>query len=104
MRLIKQSTLKSYYLLHPDAEEALKDWIAVARHASWVSSNDLKSQIGSASVIGAKRVVFNIAGNKYRLIIDCQYDLQIIFIVWIGTHNQYDNINAKTVVYQAPYK
>jgi mRNA interferase HigB len=56
-------------------------------------------EIMNASVIGDKRVVFNIHGNKYRLIVDIEYRLQIIFIVWVGRHKEYDNINAKTITY-----
>ena len=61
--------------------------------------NELKEQIRNASVIGDKRVVFNIHGNKYRLVVDIGYRLQIIFIVWTGTHKAYDKIDAKTIEY-----
>ncbi|MEO9022985.1 MAG: type II toxin-antitoxin system HigB family toxin [Ginsengibacter sp.] len=67
--------------------------------AGWKNSNELKAQFRNASVISGKKIVFNIHGNKYRLIVDIEFHLKIIFIVWIGTHAEYDKIDAKTVVY-----
>jgi mRNA interferase HigB len=77
----------------------LKAWYDEASHAAWNSPNDLKKHYRNASILTHKRVVFNIKGNKYRLIADIEYRIGLVFIVWIGTHKEYDAINAKEVKY-----
>ena len=99
MRVIAVKTLKLYAKKKIEAEQPLLVWYEKACKAGWKNHNELKAQIVNASVIGDKRIVFNIHGNKYRLIVDIEYRLQIIFIVWIGTHKEYDNIDAKTITY-----
>jgi len=99
MRVIAVKTLKFYARKKKDAEQPLFAWYQEVSKAHWKNHNELKQQVGNASIIGEKRVVFNIHGNKYRLIVDIEYRLQIIFIVWLGTHNEYDKIDAKTVAY-----
>jgi mRNA interferase HigB len=99
MRVIAVKTLRLYVKKKIEAEQSLLSWYQEAERASWRNHNDLKQQFANASVISNKRVVFNIHGNKYRLIVDIEYHLQIIFIVWIGTHKEYDNIDAKKVSY-----
>ena len=99
MRVIAVKTIKLYAKKKKDAAQSLFSWYEEACKAQWKNHNDLKKQFGSASVITDKRLVFNIHGNSYRLIVDIEYPLQIIFIVWVGTHKEYDNINVKTVQY-----
>ena len=99
MRVIALKTLKLYAKKKKEAEQPLFAWYQEAGKAKWGNHNDLKKQFGNASFVGARRVVFNIHGNKYRLVVDIEYYLQIIFIVWIGTHKEYDNIDAKTITY-----
>jgi mRNA interferase HigB len=99
MRVIAVKTLRQYAKKKKEAEQSLYAWHQEARKAHWKNHNELKEQICNASVAGDKRVVFNIHGNKYRLIVDIEYWLQIIFIVWIGTHNEYDKIDVKKVTY-----
>ncbi|MDP9230852.1 MAG: type II toxin-antitoxin system HigB family toxin [Bacteroidota bacterium] len=99
MRVISVKTIKLYAKKKKEAEQALFAWYEEVCKAGWRNHNELKEQIRNASVTGDKRVVFNIHGNKYRLIVDIEYRLQIIFIVWIGTHNEYDKIDVKTVAY-----
>ncbi len=99
MRIISVRTLKLYAKKKIEAEQSLLIWYQKASKAGWRNHNELKAQIGNASIIGDKRVVFNIHGNKFRMIVDIEYRLQIIFIVWIGTHKAYDNIDAKTITY-----
>ena len=99
MRIIAVKTLKLYAKKKVEAAQSLFLWYEKASKAEWRNHNELKVQIGNASVIGDKRVVFNNHGNKYRLIVDIEYRLQIIFIVWIGTHKEYDSIDAKTITY-----
>lgn len=62
--------------------------------------NELKAKYRNASIINSKRVVFNIKGNEYRLVVDIEYKLKIVFIVWFGTHKEYDTIDAKTISYE----
>ncbi len=99
MRVIAVKTLKFYAGKKKDAEQPLFAWYQEVSKAHRKNHNELKQQVGNASIIGEKRVVFNIHGNKYRLIVDIEYRLQIIFIVWLGTHNEYNKIDAKTVAY-----
>ena len=99
MRIIAVKTLKQYAKKNKIIAQSLFAWYAEAENASWKNHNELKEQIRNASVIGGKRVVFNIHGNACRLIVDVEYYLQIMFIVWIGTHKDYDKIDAKTVSY-----
>lgn len=99
MRVIAVKTLSKYARKKKETEQPLILWQNEACKASWKNSNELKAQFRNASVVSGKRIVFNIHGNKYRLIVDIEFSLQIIFIVWIGTHSEYDKIDAKTVVY-----
>jgi len=99
MRVIAIKKLKAYFEKFPQAEQALLSWYEEASVAEWNNPNELKVQFRNASILTDKRVVFNIHGNTYRLIVDIEYRLKIVFIVWFGTHNQYDKIDAKIVSY-----
>lgn len=102
MRIIKEKTLTEYCKLskYKQATQALQAWIYEVRYANWNNANELKSKYGNASIISSKRVVFNIKGNDYRLIVDIEYKLKLVFIVWFGTHKEYDKIDAKTISYE----
>ncbi len=102
MRIIKEKTLTGYCKLakYKRAASALKAWLYEARFSNWENASELKAKYRNASIISSKRVVFNIKGNDYRLIVDVEYKLRIIFIVWFGTHKEYDEIDAKTVSYE----
>ncbi len=102
MRIIKESTLSEYFKQrkYQQAEESVKAWIYEVRFSTWNNSNELKAKYGNASILSSKRVVFNIKGNDYRLIVDIEYKLKIVFVVWFGTHKEYDKIDAKTVRYE----
>ena len=99
MRVIAFRTLKEYWKKpeYADSEIALRSWYHDAKTADWKNSNELKQQYKSASIVGEGRVVFNIKGNKYRLVVTIDYEFYVIFIRFIGTHKQYDRINAKTI-------
>ncbi|MET7038786.1 addiction module toxin RelE [Elizabethkingia miricola] len=99
MRVIAVKTLKQYWEKHPGAKQALLSWYDEAEIAKWNTPNELKAQYKNASILNTKRVVFNIHGNTYRLIVDIEYRLEIVFIVWFGTHKEYDKINAETISY-----
>lgn len=81
---------------HQDCEQPLKSWYAIAKTAEWKTPQDIKDQFGNSSIIGNNRAVFNIAGNKYRLIVAFNYSCGIGFVKFIGTHAEYDKIDAET--------
>lgn len=97
MRIISVSTLREFWLIHPAAAEPLKAWYHETKTASWQNPAELKQQFGSASILQNGRVVFNIAGNKFRLIVDLNFKFQIVFIKFVGTHSEYNKIDAQTV-------
>jgi mRNA-degrading endonuclease HigB of HigAB toxin-antitoxin module len=99
MRVIAVKTLLNYAKKYPLASQSIYSWYEEAEAADWKSPNELKDKHRNASVFSAKRVVFNIHGNSFRLIVDIEYRLQIMFIVWFGTHKQYDKINATEISY-----
>ncbi len=99
MRIIAFRTLREFWEKpeYADSEMSLRSWYHDAKNSVWKNSNELKQQYKSASIVGIGRVVFNIKGNKYRLVVSIDYDFQALFIRFIGTHNQYDKIDAKTI-------
>ena len=97
MKIIKRKTLKDFSESHPDAKGALEAWFHEVRHANWSSPQDVKRHYRTASIIGNNRVVFNIGGNKYRLIAEVNYLKQAVFIRFLDTHENYDKVNAKEV-------
>ena len=99
MRIFSRKTLREFWELsnHADSEQPLKAWYDEATQANWKTPNEIKAQYKSASIVGNNRVVFNIHGNKYRLIIAINYPAQIVFIRFVGTHKQYDKIDTKTI-------
>jgi mRNA interferase HigB len=99
MRIIAVKTLKVYIKDHPKSEQPLLAWFDECESAEWNNPNELKAHYGNASILNDKRVVFNIHGNTYRLIVDIEYRLKIVFIVWFGTHIEYDKINAEKIDY-----
>ena len=99
MRVIAVQTIKINCRDFPLAEQALLSWYEEVEAASWDHPNKLKEQYHNASILSNKRVVFNIHGNSYRLIVDIEYRLKIVFVVWFGTHKQYDKIDAKKISY-----
>ncbi len=99
MRIIAINTIQNYWKYYPKCEQALKSWIQEALNATWETPQELKKQFKSASILTGKRIVFNINGNRFRLIVDIEFRLQIIFIVWFGSHKEYDQIDAKTIAY-----
>ena len=97
MRIIAKKTLKDFWEIHPDSEQQLKSWYQETSKADWSGPNQIKLAYPSASFLADNRVVFNIKGNRYRLIVKINYDYQMIWIRFVGTHAEYDKINAKTI-------
>ncbi len=95
MRVVSRRALRDFCKAgHADAEQPLKAWYAEARKAAWKSTADIKRRYPSASVIDAERVVFDIGGNKYRLVVKLWLVGQAVWIKFIGTHKQYDRIDV----------
>lgn len=82
---------------YSDSESSLRSWYHDVKSVDWKNSNELKKQYNNASIVGEGRVVFNIKGNTYRLVVSIDYEFQVIFIRFIGTHKQYDEIDSKTI-------
>jgi mRNA interferase HigB len=100
MRIIALSTLKAFLLsnsAYADAHEPLMAWFRQVRAADWATPAELKRDIRSASVLKDGRAVFNIAGNKYRVVVWINYPYRVVYIRFIGTHRQYDGIDAQTI-------
>jgi len=99
MRIIAFRTLREFWERpeYSDSEVSLRAWYYDAKGSNWRNSNELKQQYTNASIVGEGRIVFNIKGNSYRLVVLIDYEFQIIFIRFIGTHRQYDKIDAKTI-------
>jgi mRNA interferase HigB len=97
LRIISKKTLRDFWQKHPNAEQQLKLWFGEASVAKWVGPNDIKREYPSASIINGNRVVFNIKGNKYRLIIRINYQYQIVWIRFVGSHVDYDKIDATKI-------
>jgi mRNA interferase HigB len=96
MRILSRSTLRDFWERHGDAKRPLSAWFAEARKAMWREPADVLNQFGNARVIGNDRVVFNIKGNDYRLVVAIRYDKGLVFIRFVGTHAEYDKIDAGT--------
>lgn len=99
MRIIAFRTIRAFFERpeYSDSEVSLRAWYHDAKAAGWKNSNELKRLYKNASIVGDGRVVFNIKGNDYRLVVAIDYEFQVIFTRFIGTHEQYDKINAKTI-------
>lgn len=99
MRITKKSTLKLFWEknAYKDSEKPLKAWHDEVKKAEWENYNELKTDFPDASIVGNDRVVFNIKGNQYRLIVKIDFKFKRIFIRFIGTHKQYNKVNAKEV-------
>ena len=99
MHIIKRKTLVEFYQQpgRQDAKGALEAWYYEAKHAQWASPADIKALYRSASILKNNRVVFNIAGNKYRLIVRINYDSKTVFVRFIGTHPEYSRIDAEVI-------
>jgi len=99
MRIVSRATLREFWEKpgYRDAEQPLKAWFDEARCATWETPQEIKEQYRHASFVANNRVVFNIHGNKYRLIVAVKYEFVMVYIRFVGTHEQYDAINAETI-------
>jgi mRNA interferase HigB len=96
-RIYVKGILRDYWKKHPDSEQYLKTWYDTAMNSDWKNPNDVKRSYATASILKDNRIVFNIKGNSYRLVAKFNYEKQWIFIKFIGTHAEYDKINANSI-------
>lgn len=97
MRIVAVSHLRAFWEKSPDAAQHLKSWVDEVKRAIWSQPSDIKAQYGNASILKNRRAVFNIKGNDYRLIVAVAYQYQAVYVKFIGTHAEYDAVDADTV-------
>lgn len=97
MRVITLSPIREFCRKHPQAAQSVLTWCEDAHHSNWRTPQDIKDHYRSASFVGRNRVVFNIKGNEYRLVVAVAYRFRAVYIKFIGTHSAYDAIDAATV-------
>ena len=97
MRVIAKGTLREFWEKHPDSEQQLKTWYYETKQAKWKNSSEIKYYYPSASILKNNRVCFNIKGNNYRLIVRINFQIQIVWIRFIGTHAEYNKIDANNI-------
>src|ERR1051326_6950761 len=97
MRVISRKRLTDFARIHLDAKPGLNAWFYEAKDADWANPAQVKKQYATASILGNGRVVFNVSGNKYRLIVKINYAYRIIYVRFVGTHSDYDKINAEEI-------
>ena len=97
MRVIARRTLREFLDRHPQAVQPLKSWFKEASNADWKGPVDVKRLYRYASVIAGNRVVFNVGGNKFRLVVQINYEFRIVYVRFVGTHAEYDKIDAETI-------
>ena len=97
MRIISRRSLREFWEKHPDAAQPLQAWYHDVKHANWQSSAEIKAVYRNASFLAHNRVVFNIKGNRYRIVAAIQYGFGIVFIRFVGTHKDYDSIDAERI-------
>lgn len=97
MRIVSKRTLRTFWETEHRAEQPLKSWYAVASKAEWTSPSSVKADYRNASIVGKDRVVFNIGGNRYRLVVRFDYGRRIGFVRFVGAHAEYDGIDAARV-------
>ena len=97
MRVIARKTLRDFYEIHTDAKSALEAWFHEVAAAKWGGPNEIKKRYPSADILPGNRAVFNIKGNTYRLIVKIHYNTGIVFVRFVGTHAEYDKVDAAVI-------
>ena len=97
LRVVAKKILRDFWEKHEDCEQQLKSWFREVQKSEWGNPNQIKEEYPSASILNNNRVVFNIKGNNYRLIVKISFEYQMVWIRFIGTHGEYDKSNANTI-------
>jgi mRNA interferase HigB len=100
MVIISKAVMRDFHRLHADARTSLDDWYELAKNADWKNFHEMKQTFNSVDAVGNDRYVFNIKGNTYRLIALIIFKIRTVFILFIGTHQEYDRINAATIAFK----
>lgn len=102
MQVIARRTLKEFWALHPQAERPIRAWYAIASKARWQGPADVKRQFGATvDFVSDNRVIFDLAGNKYRLIVHVSYTFGRVLVKFVGTHAEYDRVDPETVQWRS---
>ena len=97
MKVFNRKTLQDFWIKHSESKEQLNSWIYDVEHTDWKTTHDVKERYPKADILKNNRIVFNIKGNSYRLIVKVEYDRKQVYIKFIGTHSEYDIVDANTV-------
>ena len=97
MRILSKRTLREFWIKHNNAEQQLLSWYKVVKSEEFHSSNEVLTQFTNCRALGLNRFIFNIKGNKYRLVVKISFELQTVWIRFVGTHGEYDKIDALTI-------
>jgi mRNA interferase HigB len=97
MRIIAEKMIKDFWISHPDAQGALEAWVDHVKRATYMKPEDIQADYGPDVILPNNRAVFNIKGNNYRLVVHIHYKSQIMFVRFLGTHKNYDHIDALTI-------
>jgi mRNA interferase HigB len=97
MRVITEEPLKEYIFRHPDAKVALQEWLKIVKSAKWENLADIRKSFNSVDYVGNQHYVFNIKGNHHRLVVVIKFTIKMIYIRFIGTHDEYDKIDCSTI-------
>jgi mRNA interferase HigB len=96
-RIFAKSTIRDFWENYPDSELYLKTWYETAMNANWKTPNEVKKSYAHASILRDSRIVFNIKGNTYRMVVKFNFEHQLAFVRFIGTHSEYDKIDANNI-------
>ena len=97
MRIFTEQVLKEYIAVRPEVKTALQEWVMIVKQSQWTCFTDIKATFNSVDSIGNQRYVFNIKGNKYRLVVVIKFTIKFVYIRFIGTHTEYDKIDCSTI-------
>jgi mRNA interferase HigB len=97
MRIISKKILREFWATYTNSEQSLRAWHSKTKSAKWDTSSEIKNDYKNASFVANNRVIFNIKGNKYRLVVAINYDYQIVYIRFVGTHTEYDKIDVTKI-------
>ena len=97
MRVIAKSTLVNFWIKHPETKSSLERWLTLVEASDWTSMNDIRAAFANAVVLNGERIRFEVAGGNYRMIVSIAFRPRIVFVKFLGTHREYDAIDALTV-------
>ena len=97
MRIFTEQTLKEFIAKHPDARTALQEWAAIVKRSEWTCFADIRQNFGSVDAVGNQHYVFNIKGNRYRLVAVIKFTIRFVYVRFIGTHEEYMNIDSANI-------